>query len=233
MKEKLFSQKIAYSALVAFLPLLLCGCATAGTATLVVPLGTPSATGTVGMTDMGVISTIESTPMATEQAAELVQDAVTQNYKLTLRLGPVASMLAPEQAQSATSGEVMVSGDMAMAGMGGAPPNYHIELAVADATSGEVITDKSVSIDLTNVATNEKTSVPIATMYDVKVGPSDAHFGNNVTLVQGNYKVDVVVGGENATFNLAVPGKAGGLTGPAHHPVGVRLPGMPANKFGV
>lgn len=140
--------------------------------------------------------------MGTGQSGEMVQQEATQDYTLTLRLGPVAMMLAPDQAQGATSGEVMVSGQMAMTGTGGMAPNYHLELAVNDIMSGAVITGKSVSIDLTNTTTSEKQSVPLATMYNVQVGPSDTHFGNNVALAPGNYTVEVDVAGEKATFNI-------------------------------
>ncbi len=160
----------------------------------------------------------------TGQSGEMVQQAATQDYSLTLRLGPVAMMLTPDQAQGATSGEVMISGQMAMTGTGGMAPNYHLELAVNDIKSGAVITDKSVSIDLTNTTTSEKQSVPVATMYNVQVGPSDTHFGNNVALAPGAYTVDVDVAGEKATFNITST-TMGGTPAPMGTP-GAMMPGM-------
>ena len=160
----------------------------------------------------------------TGQNGEMVQQAATQDYSLTLKLGPVAMMLTPGQAQGATTGEVMVSGQMAMTGTAGMAPNYHLELAVNDIKSGAVITDKSVSIDLTNTTTNERQSVPVATMYDVQVGPSDTHFGNNVALASGTYMVDVNVAGEKATFNITTTAMEG-TPEPMGTP-GAMMPGM-------
>ena len=191
------------------------------------PTAAMSATMAVTPTAMGGMmpSGSPTSGMAgTGQNGEMVQQAATQDYSLTLRLGPVAMMLAPGQAQGATSGEVMISGQMAMTGTGGMAPNYHLELAVNDIKSGAVITDKSVTIDLTNTTTNERQSVPISTMYNVQVGPSDTHFGNNVALAPGTYMVDVDVSGEKATFNITTTAM-GGTPVPMDTP-GAMMPGM-------
>ncbi len=190
---------------------------------------TAAMSGTMAVTPTTMGGTMPSgSPTAgmvgTGQNGEMVQQAATQDYSLTLRLGPVAMMLTPDQAQGATSGEVMISGQMAMTGTGGMAPNYHLELAVNDVKSGMVITDKSVSIDLTNTTTNEKQSVPVATMYNVQVGPSDTHFGNNVALTPGTYTVDVDVAGEKATFNITAT-TMGGTPAPMGTP-GAMMPGM-------
>ncbi len=157
----------------------------------------------MGRTPTAMSGSMESgTPSSGLSGDEMRWVTTTQDYSLTLRLGPLQQMLTPDQAQGATAGEVMVSGEMAMTGMGGRAANYHLELAVYDIKSGAVITDKSVVINLTSVSTGEQQTVPIAMMYDVHEGRSDTHFGNNVALAPGNYTVDVAVAGEKGTFNI-------------------------------
>jgi len=113
-------------------------------------------------------------------------------------------MLTMDEAKTATSGEVMVSGETAMT-TSGMSPNHHLEVQINDARNGNLITDKTVSIQITNDATMEVQNVPIAVMYGVAEGPSDTHYGNNVTLMPGKYTVLVTVAGETATFVVDVP----------------------------
>jgi hypothetical protein len=164
-------------------------------------------------------ATMESTPentatvpvgvptAATEE--KVVQVGATEHYTVTLRLGSAQQMVPPEEAASGTPGEVMVTGTMPMAiptaGMSSETPTYHVEVAVNDIAGGAVVTDKSVSLDLTYLTTNEKISVPLAAMYDAKIGPSDTHFGGNVALTPGNYRADIDVGGEKVTINTTAP----------------------------
>jgi hypothetical protein len=42
-------------------------------------------------------------------------------------------------------------------------------------------------------------------MYAIKEGPSDTHYGNNVSWPAGSYRVSVTVNGEKAEFTVAVP----------------------------
>ena len=41
-------------------------------------------------------------------------------------------------------------------------------------------------------------------MYDMKIGPSDTNFGNNITLPPGSYTIIVTVDGETSKFNINV-----------------------------
>lgn len=145
------------------------------------------------------------------------QDATTPSYKLHLRMGEPEKMMSPQEAKGATSGEVMVSGEMAM-GTGGTAPNYHLEVAVSEIKSGAVITDKSVSIELTNAASKETMPIKVATMYGVEEGPGETHFGNNLALAPGSYTVKVNMAGETAEFMVTIQqggGMPSGTSSPA------------------
>jgi hypothetical protein len=47
----------------------------------------------------------------------------------------------------------------------------------------------------------------VTAMYDVKEGPGDIHFGDNVHLANGTYRVTVSVGGERAVFKQVAVGR--------------------------
>src|SRR5208282_358059 len=142
--------------------------------------------------------------MSTVAPVMIQQNATTADYKPQLIIGPPAQMLTTSQTATATAGEVMVGGEMVSMTMGMAGV-YHLEVHVYNLMSGAVVTDKNVTIQIVNNATHQATNVPIVVMYDMMVGLSDTHFGNNVNLAPGNYTVTVNVAGETATFNITIP----------------------------
>ncbi len=83
----------------------------------------------------------------------------------------------------------------------GQPVNRHLEVHVHDKATGTVLSTPMPMIVLTDQATGKSRNVSaIALMYDVKVGPQDLHFGQNLYVPPGVYTVTVTVGGERATF---------------------------------
>ncbi len=130
----------------------------------------------------------------------------TTHYKIMLEIGPVANMLMPDQAAGAKSGEVMVQ----MPGMAtpqmtmtdeGHPVNHHLEVFINDKNSGAPVKDTVPTITIMNQATGAMKQVAaVAPMYNVMVGQSDFHWGNNVYLADGMYTVTVKEGGDTATF---------------------------------
>jgi len=142
--------------------------------------------------------------MSTVAPVMIQQNATTADYKLQLIVGPPAQMLTTSQTATATAGEVMVGGEMVSMTMGMAGV-YHLEVHVYNLMSGAVVTDKNVTIRIVNDATHQTMNVPIVVMYDMMVGVSDTHFGNNVSLAPGNYAVIVSVAGETTTFNITIP----------------------------
>jgi hypothetical protein len=130
--------------------------------------------------------------------------ATTADYRLELDIGPPADMLMMDQATgSATSGEVMLGGQMSPMGMTG--NTYHVELHVFNIKTGatEVFPLSSVHI-MVSSPSDTKITVPIAEMFDIGQGPTDIHYGNNIELVAGNYAVYTSVGSENALFNIPI-----------------------------
>lgn len=138
----------------------------------------------------------------------VVRKVAAGPYNLTLDIGPIESMYTMQEAkqQHPKSGEVMVGGSMAMGGMGGPMPNHHLELHVLLRATGKVVTRARVTIAVFNGKGTLIEHLPIAVMYGVREGVGDTHFGNNVALGSGHYRVVVSVERTTASFTFALGG---------------------------
>ena len=145
-----------------------------------------------------------ATNVTAKLSTTLKQNATTQDYHVTLQLGPPAQMLSMNQTITATAGEVMVNGQMSNTTPMNMTDTYHLEVHVYNITSGAVVTNQNVSIQIVNHTTNQTLTIPVIVMYDMKIGPSDTHFGNNITLTPGSYTIIVNVASETAKFNINV-----------------------------
>jgi hypothetical protein len=86
-------------------------------------------------------------------------------------------------------------------------PNHHLIVHVSDAASGKVVTDAAVTISFTPVDASGKaagpaTPVPVVVMEASGAGPASTHYGNNVTMPPGAYRVDVTVNGSATSFHV-------------------------------
>ena len=139
-------------------------------------------------------------------AATITKNATTKSYKLALVVGPTETMYtaAEVKAKHPKSGEVMVGSSMDMGGSNMGSANRHLEVHVYSKGSGKVAKGAVPAMtltDTTGMAMPEK--IDAMAMQDIVEGPSDLHYGNNVTLTAGHdYKVVVTVKGEKASFTF-------------------------------
>jgi hypothetical protein len=103
----------------------------------------------------------------------------------------------------------MVSGAMADMPMNQAMPDgiasRHLEVHVMSKASGKAVRDAQVSISITDAAGTQITMVPVAAMYGIQEGLEDWHYGNNVMIAPGEYRVLVTANGEQASFEVTLP----------------------------
>lgn len=150
-----------------------------------------------------------STAFAAEMAP-LKQEAQTAHYRLELQIGPAEKMFTPAEvaAKHLTEGEVMVGGMMSM-GMASMAVNMgdtrHLEVHVYALDTGAVVTDAKLRIVVRGASSKKAQMVSATKMYGIKEGPSDTHYGDNVSLPPGNYEVEVTVNGDKAAFKIAIP----------------------------
>jgi len=137
----------------------------------------------------------------------------TAHYRIILDIGPVPTMLTPDQAAGAPEGEVSLSmpgmptPKMAMTHQG-RPVNRHIEVSVYDKVTGARLRSAMPRVTITDRKTgNSRELQAVTAMYDVKEGQGDVHFGENFHLANGTYTVTVSVGGERAVFKKVAVGR--------------------------
>ena len=167
--------------------------------------------------NLSLVSFILALTFVSPQGSGFAQsgDELTQStarYRITLDIGPVATMLRPDQAASAAEGEVPLS----MPGMPmptlamtdqGRPVNRHIEVAVYDKATGDRLRSPMPRITITERKTGRSRELQAVTaMYDVKEGQGDLHFGDNIHLASGAYRITVSVGDERTVFKKVAVG---------------------------
>jgi hypothetical protein len=82
----------------------------------------------------------------------------------------------------------------------------HLEIRICSRTAGKVVTSAHPSItfaDAMQMGKMKMAKVSAAAMYSIKLGRSDYHYGNNVTVTPGHtYEVTVKLNGQTASFKI-------------------------------
>jgi len=130
-------------------------------------------------------------------------------YRLTLMIGPREAMYTQAQARRShpTTGEIMLRGTMMGGmgmGMGMGMPNRHLEVHVLDRRTMHPASNPVVSItyQATSPMMMRPVQVPIAVMVGLNMDMSDIHYGNNVSMPGGAYRVSVHVNQASATYTV-------------------------------
>jgi hypothetical protein len=134
----------------------------------------------------------------------------TTSYAVQLDIGPVETIMAPNQAGNAKTGDVMstmpeVTHDTIIDEK--LPVNHSFELHIMNKATGAPITGTKVEVMLKDWA-NGRTYLPddIVREYDVDQGVKDMHYGRNIYLPAGHYTVNLMVGQERVSFrDVQVP----------------------------
>jgi len=138
----------------------------------------------------------------------------TPMYVVTLDVGPaVGDMSSPMGGMHDQSGNMAMMGGESMAHTmdQGMPANHLIAVQVTRADTGAVATDLMPNIRITDKDSGVSRDLPdVMGMYDMSMGPSDVHFGQNVFLADGTYQVMVMLAPtETAQFrDVSVVGNA-------------------------
>ena len=126
-------------------------------------------------------------------------------YRMTLMIGPREAMYTQAQARRThpTTGEIMLRGTM-MGGMGMGMPNRHLEVHVLDRRTMRPASNPMVSITYQALSPvlMRAVQVPVAVMVGLSMDMSDIHYGNNVSLSSGTYRVSVHVNQASATYTV-------------------------------
>lgn len=144
-------------------------------------------------------------------AKDIVQSETAGPYRIELEV------LAPEpfySAKQVAAGKIK-SGMLTLGGaepvQPDAPshPNHHLVVHVFEKTTNKVITNAKVrltvqALDSRGQPTGKVQKVPVVRMQMVGGGPEMTHYGNNVSLPPGDYRVEAIANGHAASFTIKV-----------------------------
>jgi hypothetical protein len=180
------------------------------------PLGTLQVQPRGGLLGLGRPADQSSTTVVRNQFAGITRVTTTSSYNLSLEIGTLQPMYTQAQvsAQHPRVGEVLFSGQMVMPpGMAGmesmtgmsVPPSWrHLEVHFFLRSTGDVVRDLAPVITITDAGSGRSQTVSIVTMQGLTDGPKDFHYGNNVELPGGRYRVNVAANGEMGSFDIAM-----------------------------
>ena len=104
-------------------------------------------------------------------------------------------------------------------------PNHHRVVHVYDRKTDQAITDAKVSLSFEPLGRGNKPAgasvdVPVVNMQAIGQGPKSTHYGNNVVMPAGSYRVTATINGEETVFRVAAsdaPGAAESMGGMKMH----------------
>ena len=104
-------------------------------------------------------------------------------------------------------------------------PNHHLVVHVYDRKTGQAVTDAKVSLSFEPLGHGNKSAgasveVPVVNMQAIGQGPKSTHYGNNVVMPAGSYRVTATINGEETVFRVAAsdaPGAAESMGGMKMH----------------
>jgi hypothetical protein len=133
------------------------------------------------------------------------QTQSTTSYTVQLDIGPVETIMTPEQGANAKTGDVLSAAPETTHDTiidDRLPVNHSFELHIMNKATGAPITGTKVEVMLKDWA-NGRTYLPddMVRMYDVDQGVKDMHYGRNIYLPAGHYTLDLMVGQERVSFH--------------------------------
>lgn len=126
----------------------------------------------------------------------------TRDYLVVLRLGPGAEEFAP----GATLNQIVFCGKPE-GGVGSpefARGLHHLEVHLLDRMTWRVVDTSAIAIQIQGKMDGLRQTVPPTKMADPNIGPADLHYGSNIFMPNGQYRVDVEAAGQPISFDFVV-----------------------------
>ena len=146
---------------------------------------------------------------ATTYAADVMQTKTVGDYRVELHLLPAEPFFsqADVAAKQVKEGMEIEGGAPAVMPDADSHPNHHLVVHVFNkktrqAVTGATVTMSYESLDRKGNPAGGPVEVPVVIMQAIGQGPSSTHYGNNVTMPAGRYRVTVTINGQSAVFGL-------------------------------
>jgi hypothetical protein len=135
-------------------------------------------------------------------------------YRIELHLLPAEPFYTADEvaAKHLTTGMVIQGGAVPVKPDADVHPNHHLVVHVFDRKTGQAITDAKVDLSFEPLGRGNKPAggsveVPVVTMQAIGLGPKSTHYGNNVVMPAGSYRVTATVNDEKTVFQVAASDK--------------------------
>jgi hypothetical protein len=139
--------------------------------------------------------------MMMSRATQLTKDA--GRFRVVMAVLPAEPFLTAAQAAHGGAGMVAVGGALPVDPSAPSHPNHHLVIHVFDRADGHVLRGGHVTMSFTRLGRTSTRSapviVPVVEMEAAGKGPPSTHYGNNVFMPAGAYRVAVSINGSART----------------------------------
>jgi hypothetical protein len=160
-------------------------------------------------------------------AKDVMKAKTVGTYRIELHVLPVEPFYTADEvaAKHPTIGMVIQGGAAPVKPEADMHPNHHLIVHVFDRKTGQAITDAKVSLNFEPLGRGNKPAgapveVPVVNMQAIGQGPKSTHYGNNVVMPPGSYRVTAAVNDQKAVFQVAAsdaPDAGGSISGMKMH----------------
>lgn len=158
-----------------------------------------------------IVAVLSLMVAAPAMAKALERTKTAGNYRIELQVLPPEPFYTAQQVSSSgvKSGMLIMRGAKPVAPGAPAHPNHHLIVHVFNRKTGHAITDATVTLSVQRVNDHGSpigaaTEVPVVVMEVIGKGPASTHYGNNVRLSPGHYRVTATVNGVAVPFQIVV-----------------------------
>lgn len=149
--------------------------------------------------------------VSSAQAKKVKKEQTAGTYKLELEVLPPEPFYTESQVKSENieKGMLVERGAAPVQPKASPQPNHHLVVHVFDKSTGKAVTNANVEMSFQRLGpagepVGTSTQVPVVEMQVIGKGPSTTHYGNNVDMPSGTYRVTVTANGATATFKVDV-----------------------------
>jgi len=155
-------------------------------------------------------------------AKDTMQTKTAGTYRIELHVLPAEPFYTADEvaAKHPTMGMLIEGGAAPVKPDADTHPNHHLVVHVFDRKTSQAVTDANVSLSFEPLGRGNKPAgalvdVPVVNMQAIGQGPKSTHYGNNVVMPPGSYRITATVNGEKAVFRAAASDapEAGGTMG--------------------
>ena len=162
-----------------------------------------------GLVAAAMLATAAAPSLAATTATKISRFEMVGPYKVVLNVLPPEPFFTKKEvkAKHIKAGMLVERGAKPVAMNGPMHPNHHLVVDVVRQKGGKAVTDAKVTLTVVPLNAKGKADgkamrVPVVEMEMIGKGPQSTHYGNNVELKPGLYRVVAHIGGREARFRI-------------------------------